>query len=167
MNTPLELYKRFQYQFDGKNIGIGIFKGWFPLFSKLCEDIDAALGDDKRGFHWIQCKEKFGAPRWYFSMKSDAPGGIAVSEQQPDGSLKTIHRSHSADNVLQSISTLIDDAQERAAGQCQVCGAPAKIGRHGMGLYATYCTEHSRMAVAGQDLPPHYWSVGDESGDWR
>ena len=50
-------------------MGIFIPTGWRSIFEKLCEDIDALLGLDKRGFHFIQCKEKFGSARWYWGMR--------------------------------------------------------------------------------------------------
>lgn len=63
MNTPKELQARFPYMFEGDNIGIDIARGWMLGFQKLCEQIDELLGADKRGFHWTQCKEKFGSAR--------------------------------------------------------------------------------------------------------
>jgi hypothetical protein len=47
-----ELKQRFPYQFEGKNIGISIARGWDSLFTKLCEDIDAITHDDPRGSHY-------------------------------------------------------------------------------------------------------------------
>ena len=98
-------------------------------------------------------------------MESTAPRGITVTTQQPDGSMKVIQRPKSADPLMESIYTLVSDAEERTRLQCEVCGAPATIGNHA-GLYATYCPEHARMSKANEDLPAHYWSAGGHYEQW-
>jgi hypothetical protein len=44
-----DLRARFNYQFAGPNIGISVSNGWLTVFEGLCADIDALLGEDKRG----------------------------------------------------------------------------------------------------------------------
>jgi hypothetical protein len=51
-NTPHH-QERYPYMFARKNMGIFIPTGWRPIFEKLCEDIDALLGQDKRGFQFM------------------------------------------------------------------------------------------------------------------
>lgn len=63
MTTPKEIETMYPYMFKGKNIGISIPKGWILLFKDLCDEIDRILGADRQGFHWSQCKEKFGSAR--------------------------------------------------------------------------------------------------------
>jgi len=60
MKNPEQLISALPYQFAG-DIGIEFYRGWMGIFSRLCFAIDEALGDDKRGFHWTQVKEKFGS----------------------------------------------------------------------------------------------------------
>lgn len=166
--TPGELAAAFPDMFPAESRdNISFIRGWFTTFAELCLSIDNVLGNDReqRNFHWIQCKSKFGAARWYFDMKSTAPRGITVTTQQPDGSMKVIQRPTSADALMESIYTLVSEAQERTSLQCEVCGAPATIGNHD-GLYATYCPEHTRMSTADQDLPAHYWCAGGYSKKW-
>lgn len=50
------LKARFSYMFDSPSSGIDIYRGWLADFASACEQIDALLGDDKRGFHFTQCK---------------------------------------------------------------------------------------------------------------
>ncbi|MEO5658571.1 MAG: hypothetical protein ABIQ90_02075 [Polaromonas sp.] len=68
MSTPKQLKVRFPYMFAGKNSGISVSRGHVPIIEKLSADIDALLGEDKQKFHWTQCKEKFGAARWYWAL---------------------------------------------------------------------------------------------------
>ncbi|MFZ4479088.1 MAG: HAD domain-containing protein [Rhodoferax sp.] len=65
MTTPNQLNRRYPYMFSGENVGISIPRGWTAIFEALCIDIDQTLGTDKRGFHFTQCKERFGSARWY------------------------------------------------------------------------------------------------------
>lgn len=92
MATPIDLIASFPYQFAGENIGIEFYRGWMDLFSRLCFAIDEALGDDKRGFHWSQVKEKWGAMRAYHHIDRTAEGAnyapVKISSQQPNGALK-------------------------------------------------------------------------------
>lgn len=56
MKTPLELYKRFPYMFEGENIGIGISKGWCETFADLC----AATGDEDLPPHYWSVGDESG-----------------------------------------------------------------------------------------------------------
>lgn len=48
-----ELSHRFPYQFkDNDTIAIDVARGWAPLFTKLCEDVDAITNDDPSGLHY-------------------------------------------------------------------------------------------------------------------
>ncbi len=71
MNTddiPQQIVDRFPYMFSGANIGLSMMAGWRQPFETLCQEIDAELGDEKRGFHWSQLKEKLGTARWHWAM---------------------------------------------------------------------------------------------------
>ncbi|NVO06154.1 MAG: hypothetical protein HXX19_09625, partial [Rhodoferax sp.] len=55
--SPDELIAAFGYQFPEDTAGKVVFcKSTFEIFSGLCQQIDAALGDDKRGFHWTDTR---------------------------------------------------------------------------------------------------------------
>ena len=66
--TPVEQLKaRFAYMFVGRPISMEFYDGWLPVFAQACEQIDEVLGENKRDFHWVQVKEKFGSARFYFT----------------------------------------------------------------------------------------------------
>ena len=74
IKTPRELKARFPYMFRTADpFAFEFPKAWFPAFVKLCEEIDALLGDKKRGFCWLQTKEKFGSARYYWKMTGRSP----------------------------------------------------------------------------------------------
>ncbi|OLP06661.1 hypothetical protein BLL52_2897 [Rhodoferax antarcticus ANT.BR] len=88
--------------FAGKNIGLSVLQGWCQTFEALCQDIDAELGDDKRGFHWVQCKEKLGMARWHWDMGPD--------QDRPD-----------------VITKRVNNAVAKTKHLCGVCGEPGEI----------------------------------------
>ncbi len=53
---------RFPYQFAKWEFSIAL--GWFSVFALLCMNIDRILEPDKRVFHGVEHKEKFGRPWW-------------------------------------------------------------------------------------------------------
>jgi hypothetical protein len=165
--NPEQLIAALPYQFAGKNIGIGFHRGWQGLFSRLCFGIDEALGENKRGFHWIQVKEKWGALRAYHHMDK-AEGGlnyapVKVSEQQPNGAMKQVlvlnEESSTGDPIGKRISDLIDAACEEAAHTCMVCGEPAEI--KNLGWVVCLCDHHEQKFLNDRNsLPTHYWEPG-------
>ncbi len=114
-----DLSKRFPYMFNGRNIGLSVGDGWMEVFAKLCEDIDTLLGDDKRGFHWVQLKEKFGSARFYY-------------EHDPDG----------GDEVFGQIADLVGVAMGKTHTMCMQCGQPGKEDAK-YGWVLTLCEEHA------------------------
>lgn len=132
--NPKQLKSRYPYMFSGENVGFSFCRGWFPLFTQLCEDIDALLGPDKRGFHWVQLKEKFGSARFYWQMQGHAPNlHIAlISARQ----VTTVVRgpgdgnANGAGGPPPSVNRRIDDLVQRATlatrSLCIACGQPGK-----------------------------------------
>lgn len=163
MNPLGQLKSRFPYLFEGKNIGLEIPRGWLPLFAKLCQDIDTLLGANKRGFHWIQLKEKFGSARFYWGMNAVKPA-IRLDLISPVGvvSHATQAKARKADQqmLIDRLHELVHAAEEETTHSCIVCGAPAANDR-GDGWYLVLCPEHVRMRKA--KCLPAMWFEGDEN----
>jgi hypothetical protein len=128
MNNPKALKARYPYQFAGEQISMSYARGWFHLFSHLCADIDEALGEDKRGFHWTQVKEKFGAARLYFKL---APG---VSDEEPE--------------LVQRLLSLKNAVEASSQKTCVACGRPGRI-YPDMGWMLAVCDLHHQAHAAG------------------
>jgi hypothetical protein len=146
MTTPKSLKARFPYQFAGKNIGISTARGWFPIFEKLCADIDLLLGEDKRSFHWTQVKEKFGSGRAYWALdKTDGP--LYVDFQGPEGLITYVsdpsgsQRDAKKAELMKAIGTLVNAEMDKTSESCAVCGAPAKIDQTD-GYFLVLCPKH-------------------------
>jgi hypothetical protein len=151
IKNPDDLIAAYPYQFEGENIGIVVLRGWITIFSNLCTAIDDLLGADKRGFHWVQTKAKFGVARFYYAIESDAAGIIKISVQQPDGTLKVVSKSESTDPVVAAIDELIEKVQDLTLQTCVECGAPGTMD-DSSGKYQVLCNKHG---TSGSNQPTH------------
>lgn len=97
----MKLHERFPYQFSGRQLMVSL--GWLPLLEKTCQDIDETLGQDKRGFHWTEIKQKYGGLRLYYEING------------PD------------DDVSRLVDKAILDAELLSERICEICGQPGKI----------------------------------------
>jgi hypothetical protein len=154
MKTLKEIKQLYSYQFKGKNLGFGIANGWLPEFSELCKNIDDLLGEDKRGFHWIQLKEKFGSARYYWSIKGRKDSirvdlistkKVVSYETSPPAS------KNPSQALFDQISELIDAAEAKTRSHCIVCGADGKIDQH-EGYVLVLCDLHAKLQANGGDL---------------
>ena len=126
MNPFAEIRVRFGYMFEGPHIGLIFYAGWLPDFARTCEEIDALLGDDKRGFHFVQAKEKFGAARYYYSVGGKKRKILdEILEVLSASQWRTA--SQKGDQVAEEIDRLIDAAQQASGVTCMICGAPGEI----------------------------------------
>lgn len=164
MKTLDELKARFPYQFEGKNIGISVAKGWFPAFVQLCVEIDFLLGDDKRNFHWTQVKEKFGSARYYWAM-DDRNSGANLCIIDGNGSTLSILHQVQADTVnppsqlSRQIAELIDKASGATSTACIACGAPGTLDSS-QGYVLVLCKEHSD--ARRRDKLPSFWFEAEQ-----
>ena len=139
MKNPKELRARYPYQFQGPQISMSFSRGWFCLFARLCADIDQALGEDKRGFHWTQVKEKFGAARLSFQL---APG---VAEHQPE--------------FVRHLLDLATTAEVASQTVCVACGKPGSISPSSRWMLAL-CDQHHKERASG--VLTSIWFAEDE-----
>lgn len=70
------LRAKYPYQFHKSRFGVHITAGWLPRFVQLCDEVDEALGEDKRGFHWDGVDEKFGVANLGFGFHARKQVGI-------------------------------------------------------------------------------------------
>lgn len=139
MNNPKDLRARFPYQFEGEPISMSHPRGWFHLFSRLCADIDEVLGEDKRGFRWVQVKEKFGATRLYFLLAD------RVLEQEPE--------------LMQRLFQMKNAVEVASAEVCAACGRPGRISDR-TGWRHALCEKH-REELLSATLGPIWFEEDD------
>jgi hypothetical protein len=160
MDTPKELKARYPYMWQGNNIGISFSKGWFKTFAQLCADIDALLGQDKRGFHYSQVKEKFGTIRIYWGL-GKMRGPTIIDIQTPEGLTSLVNdpaarvTDEKRQELMSKIQQLVSEAEEMTTNLCAVCGAKGEMDR-GTGYYLVLCPHHiaqRKMNPRGMDSP--------------
>ena len=147
-HSPKALKARFPYMFEGKNISFDFYRGWMSILAQACEEIDHALGPDKRSFHWVQIKEKFGSARFYYHMTREPGEGARIvlnihSVPNPAESVREVIKPEGEDPA--SVPAVVGDIIERATLEtttaCIVCGATAQVRSYG-GSYALLCDVH-------------------------
>ena len=164
--TPRELKARYPYQFAEHHIELSFFRGWMPLFAQLCADIDAQLGPDKRGFHWVQLKEKFGSARWHCKLEPllepDKVAEIGIYASIAEINAHDERFANPQEMALrQRIQALRRGAEEHTQTACIVCSEPAEVDRS-TGHLLVICPEHARQRRRGEMEPA--WFTDEKDG---
>lgn len=110
MAERLPVYQRLPYQFEGGRFSVS--RGWLSLFEQVCQDVDQALGEDKRNFRWAEIKHKYGGLTMYFDMEGRGQ----------------------EDPVVSAVQKIVFDASERSETVCEVCGEPGTVEEQGFWL---------------------------------
>ena len=133
------LKSRFGYMFETPALGLDFYRGWLPDFITACEEIDAALGYDKRGFRFVQAKEKYGWARYYFATDGVKPMRLSINDGNGVHELTTgLNEEH---DIERTIAGILSAAEKNSMGKCIVCGSHAEIRRFG-GWLVGACEAH-------------------------
>lgn len=163
-----DLQSRYPYQFKDPELGISMAKGWVVVFAQLCADVDQVLGQEKRGFHWSQVKEKFGSARFYFQFagrKPDlrldihVPGGV-FSQVVPGRQEPPADQDRSFEQVQAEIRQLAMRAEVATRYVCLVCGKDGGQDA-GTGYVLVLCPEHRAQRRQPEGLPPFWETLRD------
>lgn len=152
------LVKAYPYMFTEKTLERTVFVGWYEPFAELCCSIDAALGEDKHGFHWVQLKEKFGQPRWYWELADETgmQGDLFLDLHLGDpldsiAPRKRISFRKEVPGELRArIRALVDAATDACARRCRVCGEDA-LGYVIHGWVHILCKTHAEQLQGGAE----------------
>lgn len=134
--TPSELKALYPYQFTKSDDRLAFTRGWFGLFAATCRRVDETLGNDKRGFQWLQLKEKFGSARWYWQM--DKSAGTADPEMK------------------QRLLDMIQGEVTKTETTCIVCGDVGERNSYG-GYHLVLCPTHSKLRRVDPGLTGIIW----------
>lgn len=150
------LKARFPYQFEGARLGLYLCAGWIGIFEKLCEDIDQALGEDKRGFRWDQVKEKYGSARFYFQVGA-MPADLRMDLHTEKGLLSKVVPGEdrpgspklAADqlSLVKRLRKLSIEAEMATQHSCAVCGEAGDLDRSQPWIMVL-CDEHKTQRAA-------------------
>jgi hypothetical protein len=140
LQAVLHLKSVYAYQFTGPHIGLGMYLGWIPLVVQACTAVDELLGPDKRGFHWVQIKEKFGELRMYYEMENFRTQVIDI--RSPEGRITMTHQPDGADTLAVTLHERLAEILQKSGECCIVCGAPAPM-RDNAGYFLPLCDQHT------------------------
>ena len=138
------LKRRFGYMFLPPNQGLDFYRGWLADFISACEQIDAVLGEDKRGFSFRQTKEKYGAARYYFSTDRATPMRLSIVVGKGVHELTSGLRDEH--DVEKRIVEILNDAEVKSSRKCIACGSPATVQEIERWLVCV-CEEHHPSKV--------------------
>jgi hypothetical protein len=159
--TPAALKARFAYMFpEESSLGISFARGWLPLFERLCAEIDSVLGEERRRFHWVQVKEKYGSARFYWQLgRYDRP--IAVDIIGPEATVsvklpKSRRRRpvESDETLMERIGEIVRAAEDETRNICIACGELGQVDDTG-GYLLVLCPEHGSHRRSGRLL--RFW----------
>ena len=112
--------------FDGKmarlHYGFECGDGWFDLIFGLCENISHLARIHDLSPVIAQVKEKFGSLRFYLQFPDDIK---VVDEGDGCGQGAVIERKPG----VEAIYRLIEEAGQKSASVCEMCGAPGTMRR--------------------------------------
>lgn len=147
------LKARFPYQFEGARLEIYVGAGWASIFEKLCEDVDQLLGDNKRGFHWDQVKEKYGSGRFYFQLGA-MPSDLRLDMHTDKGLLSKVvpaedrpgspKFSEDQLSLAKRLRKLTIEAEMATQHICAVCGQAGDLDRSQPWIIVL-CPEHRAL----------------------
>lgn len=115
---------QYPYMFANPLGQLTIERQWSAAFRLTCREIDAFLGQDKRGFHWRQLDMDDGQPHWYWSLGKDYDHQVYVLAQEggPGVGLRMQPRAvivkpeaDPRDELRHGIRYLVDTGIKRAA----------------------------------------------------
>jgi hypothetical protein len=150
--TPKQLKVRFAYQFAGKDLGRTHFRGWFPTFVKLCEDVDAVLGEYKCGFNWLQVKEKWGTGHFYWELQGSTTLRLDLRSPGQLTSVRILEQAAGSaqPSLAERITDPVRQAERETVTQCIVCGQPATISHEEAWILAL-CDQHAQVRPTAEN----------------
>lgn len=138
------LRERYAYMFAAPHFGQDFYRGWLADFIVACDHVDQLLGEDKRGFHFRQIKEKLGWARYYWRTQKVKP--LRLSLFTSDGVLERLHGLENADDAENQIAEILLTAEKSSRQKCIVCAAPAET-RSFEGWLVCTCEQHGPDAM--------------------
>ncbi len=106
---------QYPYMFSNPLDQMVISKKWSVTFRLTCQEIDAFLGEDKRGFHWRQLSIEDGQPLWYWALGPEYDHTVWMAGPLSNPTV-SIARSPDdpQDELRNTIRTLVDKGMRHA-----------------------------------------------------
>lgn len=154
---------RYSYMFPltggARRRAYTFFRGWMPTFARLCEQIDAILGEDKRDFAWVRIREKFGAPSLSYSMRGQARH-VIHAHRPTEVRRIDCEPVESFEPVAVVIQETVLSTELELREKCIACGAKSTI-TNAQGPWASLCDQHRTTPILESlnHQPATVWTV--------
>jgi hypothetical protein len=143
-STLRELTTRYPRQFEAlPALMFGPEPGWLPIVSRLCEQIDARLGEEhRRNFRWMQIHSRSGVLRLCWRLGAWA--NLPVERPQESGAVLVGSRVRLAvpAKLYVAIHELVIAAESESLTTCEICGEAGWPRKRGS--WRALCRLHSR-----------------------
>jgi hypothetical protein len=105
----------YPYMFENPLGDLTIERNWSAAFTLTCIEIDALLGQNKRGFCWRQLDIECGQPHWYWSLGTDYDHQVMVTDLGAQPSAVIVKSAlDPKDELRNAIRALVETGMRRA-----------------------------------------------------
>jgi hypothetical protein len=105
----------YPYMFNNPLGDLSIERQWSAAFTLTCMEIDALLGQNKRGFCWRQLDIDDGQPHWYWSLEQDYDHQVLVTDLATQPSVVIAKSAlDPKDELRNAIHALVETGVRRA-----------------------------------------------------
>lgn len=112
----------FPTMFWGRHLGLTLYRGWNPILTAACGEIERVLLSSALDFHWVQIQEEDGAANLLYSLGERSRYVVELAQQSRRAMVLVTHDA--ADDLARSIDRIVNEAERLTSGSCMVCGAP-------------------------------------------
>jgi hypothetical protein len=106
---------KYPYMFENPLGDMTIEHHWSAAFTLTCMEIDAFLGQNKRGFCWRQLDIEDGQPHWYWSLGQDYDHQVLVTDLATHPSAVIVQSVlDPKDELRNAIRALVETGMRRA-----------------------------------------------------
>ena len=105
----------YPYMFENPLGDLTIERNWSAAFTLTCMEIDAFLGQNKRGFCWRQLDIEDGQPHWYWSLGQEYDHQVLVTDLATQPSALIVKSAlDPKDELRNAIRALVETGMRRA-----------------------------------------------------
>lgn len=146
------LQARFPYMFNSEhNIGCAFHRGWMPILSGLCVEIEHMLGERREAFRWRQIKEKYGTGRFHYFLRDFSDMDVdLVNPPGRAGVIAHVESDRAFTTVKRAIFDLVAEGSEETERSCMICSARAEPRTYSRWVL-TLCTDHHPAKISQPD----------------
>ena len=105
----------YPYMFENPLGELTIERHWSAAFTLTCMEVDAFLGQNKRGFCWRQLDIEDGQPHWYWSLGQEYDHQVLVTDLATQPSALIVKSAlDPKDELRNAIRALVETGMRRA-----------------------------------------------------